>query len=87
MSNRIDLVKKLSNHKAKITFNKSDGSIREMLCTLMPQFLSVKKNLDEEEKTRKQNNDVLAVWDLEKESWRSFRLDSIIDVEYIKKEI
>jgi predicted DNA-binding transcriptional regulator YafY len=30
---------------------------------------------------RKQNDDVLAVWDLDNSAWRSFRLDSIIEVQ------
>ena len=50
-----------------------------MLCTLMSEFLPETKETEKEDK--KVNEEVLAVWDLEKEAWRSFRLDSISNVQ------
>lgn len=85
MLSKIELKESLFKSVAKVVFNKSDGSIREMVCTLMPKYLP--EQIAEKTNTRKDNDSVLAVWDIEKESWRSFRLDSIVDVEYIKKEI
>ncbi len=67
---------------AKVTFTKADGSIREMKCTLKPSLLPEVK-LVEAHVPRKQNDDVLAVWDLDNSAWRSFRIDSITNVEYI----
>jgi hypothetical protein len=34
---------------------------------------------EDDSKEQKRNPDVLAVWDLEKEGWRSFRYDSLIE--------
>ena len=68
-----------------IKFTKADGTVREMRCTLKPALLPEVK-LEEAHVPRKQNDEVLAVWDLDKQSWRSFRLDSIINVDYIGVE-
>lgn len=60
---------------ATIKFTKNDGTEREMRCTLMENEIpsdKVPKNSG-----RKQNSDVLAVYDIEKQDWRSFRWDSI----------
>lgn len=78
------LKENLSKCFAKITFNKTDGTLREMLCTLMPEYLPVLQHLDESPKIpRKENDNVLAVWDIDSQEWRSFHCDSIINIEYI----
>lgn len=59
----------------RLSFKKKDGETREMLCTLKSELLPAK---EDESKEKKKNSDVLAVWDLEKEGWRSFRYDSLI---------
>jgi hypothetical protein len=82
MFNKETLKNDLQALVAKVTFTKADGSIREMKCTLKASLLPEVK-LVEAHVPRKQNDDVLAVWDLDNNAWRSFRLDSITDVEYI----
>lgn len=61
-----------------VAFTKKDGSSRIMNCTLdpkrVPSFESDKTS------TRKQNEDVLAVWDLDALAWRSFRWDSVTNI-------
>lgn len=67
-----------------VVFTKKDGTERRMTCTLSPSLLP-EKSLDEENNpTRKSNSEVLAVWDLDKNDWRSFRFDSIIGFSYGK---
>ena len=69
----------LQNSVSNVTFTKKDGTVRVMKCTLMPEHLppvEVKES-KEGETERKVNTEVLAVWDLDNEGWRSFRLDSI----------
>lgn len=66
----VDLLKK---NIAEVVFTKVDGTARTMRCTLMEKFLPAQKDL-EEHTTRK---NAIAVWDLEKEAWRSFRIDSV----------
>ena len=57
-----------------VKFNKVDGSVRVMRCTLKEGAFPEPKG----DGKRKINTDVLSVWDLEKNAWRSFKTDSII---------
>lgn len=72
----------LTNSVGTITFEKADGTIREMRCTLMPKYLPAQKQVEENVSPRKENDAVLSVWDLDKDGWRSFRLDSVRDVSF-----
>ncbi len=66
--------------EVKITFTKVDGTERVMLCTLKEdKVVPYEKKTD---RVREENPDVLRVWDLEKNEWRGFRLDSIRSVEF-----
>lgn len=85
---KLSIKNMLQNNIVRLNFIKADGTKRSMLCTLMEEHLPVK---DESKvtKPRKQNEDVLPVFDLENNSWRSFRYDSIEDVVFgasVKKE-
>ena len=73
----------LRNNVMTITFKKIDGSERVIVCTLNPSLLPP-RNLDA--KTRKQNPDIIAVYDLEEEDWRSFRFDNLLDVSFSIQE-
>jgi len=62
----------------QVVFTKKDGTERTMICTLNPDKLPPQVDLEEEIQKRKPNENVLAVYDMEKKDWRSFRIDSII---------
>jgi hypothetical protein len=62
-----------------VQFTKKDGSLREMRCSLQEQYLPPLMG----EAETKDNPDVLAVWDIEVEGWRSFRIDSVLIMETI----
>lgn len=62
-----------------IIFTKVDGTERVLRGTLNPELLPVNDDWDGISDTR-QNDEVLAVWDLDKQAWRSFRMDSIKDI-------
>ena len=64
----------LQQGRTEIFFRKSDGSIRHMICTLNPK-LAPKILLA---KGESQNQEVVAVWDLEKQGWRSFKTNSVL---------
>ena len=79
MNTKEKLTKLLREGSVEVKFKKKDNSIRNMLCTLSTDYLP-KSDLEVKEKrTKKVNEDTLPVWDLEKEAWRSFRLDSIVE--------
>jgi len=73
----------LKTSVANVTFTKSDGTKRIMRCPLKEEFLPemVSEDDQSEKKARKVNLDVLPVWDLDKKSWRSFRIDSLRKLE------
>jgi len=58
-----------------VQFTKKDGSLRNMRCSLQEKYLP--KLMDDTEAAMKDNSDVLAVWDIEVNGWRSFRIDSV----------
>lgn len=61
-----------------VVFTKKDGSERVMICTLNPELLPAQTDIEEAVQKKTPNPDILAVWDLEAQGWRSFRYDSII---------
>jgi hypothetical protein len=64
-----------------VKFTKANGELREMNCTLCPSLVPQEENdTAEPKKERKQNPDIQPVWDLDKEAWRSFRYDSIVEI-------
>lgn len=64
-----------------ITFTKVDGTERVMKATLDRSLLPEQMDVEEYISEKRQNEDVLAVWDVEKEGWRSFRLENVTRVE------
>ncbi len=71
----------LLTEQVTIVFTKSDGSPRVLKCTLDPAVLPEQQSALTETK-RHENQDVLAVWDVEAGGWRSFRLASIKEIRF-----
>lgn len=71
-----------------VTFTKKDGSERVMKCTTNDSLVPV---VVEESLTpkreKKPNEEVMAVYDLDAQGWRSFRWDSIKQVSFTIKEV
>jgi len=79
-----DTLKDLLKRKIlKITFKKKDGTERTMNCTLLEDIVPVYEK--KTERVKKVNEEVLAVWDLDKEAFRSFKLDSLIDYQVLEE--
>ena len=66
----------VSTNRAEITFTKKDGTERIMICTTEASSIPEDKQ-PVNESTLKGNTDILRVYDLENEGWRSFRIDSV----------
>ena len=73
---RLILAEWLSQGQCVVTFRKVNGEIREMPCTLQAEMLPVSLN----ETARKPNADVMLAFLVDKQEWRSFRLDNVICV-------
>jgi len=78
MISKSNIMNMLTTDIVNIKFKKADGSERLMKCTLLEGW--VKEYEKKSEKTRKVSEDTLSVWDVEKDGWRSFRYDSIIEI-------
>ena len=81
----IDMTKQEINQMLRdgvctVTFTKTNGEERVMKCTLVDSYLPDQIDV-EEYISRKKNDDICAVWDVEKEGWRSFRVDSVKSVQ------
>ena len=62
----------------EVKFIKVDGTNRTMMCTLKSDLIPEhKRYFNEESDNRKDNPDVIAVYDIEKEDWRSFKVKSV----------
>lgn len=78
---RDEIVKLLKDEIVEVVFKKADKTEREMLCTLSNHFLPEGTTSTTDKVI---NPDVVTVWDLEKEAWRSFRLDRLISIKGVE---
>jgi hypothetical protein len=81
MFDRYELKQQLSDNVVTIVFEKKDGTMRTMRCTLLAEYLPAPKPVEEGsqllQESRGENENTIAVWDLDNGGWRSFRMDSI----------
>ena len=76
---RDTLIKNLQKKTMRITFTKVNGEERIMDCSLQENLVP-----ETNESNRKQNEEVLPVFDINKGEWRSFRLDSVTNIEVLQ---
>jgi hypothetical protein len=72
------LKEKLRENILSVVFVKKDGTERKMRCTLREDLIPTLQETATTAQNRVRSDESLAVWDLEKDGWRSFRYDSII---------
>ena len=73
------LIKNLQKQAMRITFTKVNGDERVMDCTLQEHMIP-----QTGESNRKKNEEVLPVFDINNGGWRSFRLDSVTNIELLE---
>lgn len=79
---RSELIEVLANDVVEITFTKKNGEERIMKCTLRDDIIENMSNTSPVSSGRKVNPDVIPVFDLDKNDWRSFRVDSVKAIAY-----
>jgi len=62
-----------------VTFNKKDGAERVMTCSLQPELLPPAP-IKESTTTKKENPNIISVYDLEAQGWRSFIVKNVTNV-------
>jgi hypothetical protein len=69
-----------------IEFEKADGTVRAMICTLSGEKgakYAVNENKEDATASKKKpNDDVCVVWDCTQNAWRSFRWDRLKRIEF-----
>jgi hypothetical protein len=79
LADRDYIVEQLHTKILEVDFMKRDGTKRTMKCTLRADRLPPpeKPVIDLTKPERKDNPEVISVYDLESKGWRSFRIDSV----------
>jgi len=80
MITKDEFKKLLKDTVVTVNFKKKDNTPRKMVCTLNEEYLPEPEER-ESKRVKTESNDAIAVWDLEKQAWRSFRIDSVVDYE------
>jgi hypothetical protein len=79
---RENFINQLTKGPCTVVFTKVDGSVRRMPATLHHSLIPEKQIPDDALKPdTKVNEDTVVCFDLEKQAWRSFRVDSVISFE------
>lgn len=83
MMTRNEMIEMLQAKECRVVFTKINGETRDMQCTLMESALPVKEmpaKVTEAEAvtTRKVNLDTIVAWDVNKEDFRSFRIENVV---------
>lgn len=76
---RTSLLEQLHAGPCVVTFTKVNGEKRVMPCTLQASLLPIAPS-KEVVTERKENLDTIRVFCTDKQEWRSFRVDSVIDI-------
>lgn len=77
---RNELIEALQAHKCVVKFTKVNGEVREMPCTLREDIVpKYERKTPAKDATGKQQN-TLSVWCLDKNEWRSFRVDRVLEL-------
>lgn len=73
------MIEMLQTSQCRVIFTKLNGEERDMLCTLKNDVIpKATKDPITQKKVRDLNEEVLAVWDVNKEGWRSFRISNVV---------
>lgn len=70
----------LKMHETTVVFTKKDGTERKLLCTLAENKIPSEKTPKNSGKVK--SDEAIAVFDLEKQDWRSFRWDSVKQINF-----
>jgi len=86
----VDILADLRKNICEVTFTKANGDERTMICTLIPDFLPNTDEEFDESKTEKRirravEADLVNVWDIEENAWRSFKPSKVTNIEFSKE--
>ena len=76
---RNEIIEALKSHKCVVKFTKVNGEVREMPCTLREDIVPKYERKTPVKEDKKDSN-TLSVWCTDKNAWRSFRIDSVLEL-------
>lgn len=74
---REEMLKCLREGKVNLTFTKVDGTDRVMNATLVEKYIPQDQRPTSHDNARKESDTAIRVFDVDLNSWRSFRVDSV----------
>ena len=77
---KVNVLTQLKEGVCEITFNKVNGERRVMPCTLREDLLPVTSKETTTRTPKEKETDVISVWCVDKEAWRSFKLSNFISI-------
>jgi hypothetical protein len=83
--NREEVETTLKHGKFYVNFTKVNGDPRTMLCTLSQKFMPKSEFLINRKSPQKVNTETLSVWELESDSWKSFRINTIKSITQLEE--
>lgn len=83
--NREQIVEQLKHNVCEVTFTKVNGDKRVMPCTLREDMLPpvIKEDVNAD---RKVNEKTVSVWVTDANGWRSFRVDSVLELKVLEED-
>jgi len=80
MMTRNEMIEQLQVQKCRVVFKKINGEERDMVCTLMETILPKAKKEDplSQKKVRAVNEETIVAWDVNKDDFRSFRVENVV---------
>lgn len=82
LMSKYELKEQLKDGIVTVVFEKVDGTIREMQCTLNKDIMPAQLLTEEQNaaKVRTENDDLLSVWDTQSNGWRSFHVSKVKEI-------
>lgn len=77
---RDEMIIELQQRECRVIFTKVNGEERNMVCTLMEDVLPAAKKDDPltQKKVRAVNDKTIVAWDVNKDAFRSFRVENVV---------
>lgn len=77
---RNEIIEALQTNVCEVTFTKVNGEVRTMPCTLREDLMPAYERRTPVKEPSAKESATLSVWCTDKMAWRSFRVDSVTEV-------
>lgn len=86
---RNSIVDALTNNICEVEFVKTDGSSRQMKCTLLTEYLPEQQDIEEytQPKSTRNNQDNVVVFDIEAGGWRTFNVTRVTEFNIVESNV